>query len=217
MRMSGPKRAWLSGLAQRGLVVPRPRQRKARAASVDVRTPMFVVDIALSSGADLHDRLVEQGLAPDEVIFKYVWPRYEPPADSGIRSLMKSENLGRQFERLVAMHLEVPSGAPMPLATVRNVEGAFVGYLLERVEGETLQSLIDFGALAEARRQLDAVERTVGTLHARSMPHGDLNASNIIAADDGRTLLIDPVAYPGPGTKLEDEICLRRLRELISG
>jgi serine/threonine protein kinase len=176
---------------------------------------VFVVEIVLSSGAELHGRLVEQGLAPDEVLFKYFWPRYAPPADSGIGSLVKSEHLGGQFERLIAMHSVVPSAIPMPVATVRNVEGEFVGYLLERVEGETLHTLIANGALDEARHQLAAVERTVGRLHAKSVPHGDLNASNIIVAADGRTLLIDPVANPGPGTKLEDDLCLRQLRELV--
>jgi len=211
MENSGRKRAWLTGLS-----VPRPRQRKPREAPVGRRRPVYVVDIALANGAELRERLLEQGLAPDEVIFKYFWPRYEPPADSGIRSFVKSENLGLQFERLIAMHQEAPSAVPMPLATVRNVDGELVGYILERVEGETLQALIDFGALDEARRRLDAVQRTVAALHAKSLPHGDLNASNIVAADDGRTLLIDPVGNPGPGTKLEDELCLRKLRELTA-
>lgn len=214
MANSGRKRAWLTGLAPPWRLVP--RRRRPRPAAVGPRRPVFVVDVALASGAELRDRLVEQGLAPDEVIFKYFWPRYEPPADSGIRSFVKSENLGLQFERLIAMHLEAPSAIPMPLATVRNVDGELVGYLLERIEGETLQTLIDFGALDEVRRRLDAVTRTIAALHAKSMPHGDLNASNIVAADDGRTLLIDPVGNPGPGTKLEDEICLRQLRELIA-
>jgi aminoglycoside phosphotransferase (APT) family kinase protein len=178
------------------------------------RRPVFVVEIVVASGAELHDRLVAQGLAPDEVIFKYYWPRYAPPADSGIGSLVKSEHLGQQFERLIAMHSVVPSAIPMPVATVQNVEGEFVGYLLERVDGETLHTLLASGALDEARHQLEAVERVIGRLHAKSMPHGDLNASNIIVAADGRTLLIDPVAHPGPGTRLEDDLCLRQLREL---
>jgi len=100
---------------------------------------------------------------------------------------------------------------------VRNVDGDFVGYVLERVEGETFQTLLDRGALAEARRRLGAVERTVAKLHARSIPHGDLNAANIVAADDGRTVLIDPVASPGPGTMLEDELSLKLLREQVGG
>jgi len=184
-----------------------------RSGSVDRCQPAFVVDIALGSGAELNDRLREQGLTGEEVIFKYFWPRYAPPADSRIRSFVKSENLSWQFERLVGMHREVPSGVPRPLAAVRNADGAFVGYVLEWIEGETLQRLIDVGALDAVRRGLDAVEATIARLHAKSMPHGDLAASNILAADDGRTLLIDPVASPGPGTKLQDEICMRQLRE----
>jgi Lipopolysaccharide kinase (Kdo/WaaP) family len=193
----------------------RLRLRTPAAAPVPRRRPVFVVEIVVASGDELNDRLVEQGLAPDEVIFKYFWPRYAPPADSGIGSLVKSEQLGRQFDRLIEMHSVVPSAVPMPVATVRNAEGEFVGYLLERVEGETLHALIGSGALEQARDQLEAVERVVGRLHAKSMPHGDLNASNIIVAADGRTLLIDPVANPGPGTKLEDDLCLRQLRELV--
>jgi serine/threonine protein kinase len=174
-----------------------------------------VVDVALDSGLELSDRLREQGLAVDEVIFKCFWPRYVPPATSGIRSLVRSENLGLQFDRLVAMHRQVPSCAPAPLATVRNVDGALVGYLVEYVSGETLLTLIQLGARDEARRQLRAVEGAVARLHAKSFAHGDLTPANIIAADDGRTVLIDPVANPGPGTMLQDEICLREIWALI--
>ena len=44
-----------------------------------------------------------------------------------------------------------------------------------------------------------------------------LDTSNIIVADDGRTVLIDPVANPGPGTKLQDEICIGDIRRQIDG
>ncbi len=213
----GPDRAWLAGLGSRGSVVSRVRKQKPGRGSARRRRPGFVVDITLASGAELRDRLLAQGLSPDEVVFKYFWPRYAPPADSGIRSFVKSEHLGQQFDRLIAMHHEVPSAVPMPIGTVRNVDAELIGYLLERVEGETLQTLIDLGALDEARRVLDAVEGIVARLHAKGTPHGDLNPTNIIAADDGRALLIDPVANPGPGTRLEDELCLRQLRELVAG
>jgi hypothetical protein len=195
------------GLPRRGRNSEPPARRRAR----------LVVDIELAGGAELGDRLREQGLAPDEVLFKYFWGRYAPPPDSGIQSLLKSENLGGQFERLVAMHGVVPSGIPLPVGLVRNTDGELVGYLLERVEGATLQSLLDLGAFEEARRQLAVVERTVAKLHAKSIAHGDLNAHNVIASDDGRTLLIDPVAHPGKGTMLQDQLSLQELRELIAG
>jgi serine/threonine protein kinase len=198
-----------TGLASLARRLGRPKPPVSRA------TPFLLVDIELTSGAELEERLLQQGLSPGEVVFKYCWPRYAPPAASGIRSLAKFENLGRQFERLIAMHREAPSGIPMPVATVRSTEGEFVGYIFEYVVGETLRELLDVGAFDEAGRRLDAVERTLVRLHARSLPHGDINPSNIIAADDGRTLLIDPVANPGPGTTLQDELCLRELRELI--
>jgi aminoglycoside phosphotransferase (APT) family kinase protein len=190
--------------------------RRRRPAAPAPRRPIFVEDITLASGAELADRLLAQGLLPDEVVFKYVWPTYAPPPDSGIDAREKSENLSWQFERLLAMHRVIPSGVPMPVAIVRSPAHEFIGYLLERVEGETLQRLIAAGALDEARRRLDTVERNVARLHAKSLPHGDLNASNIIAADDGRTLLIDPVAHPSPGTQLSDELCLQELRELLA-
>jgi Ser/Thr protein kinase RdoA (MazF antagonist) len=179
------------------------------------RRPRTVVDIALASGDELNDRLLEQGLFPDEVMFKYLWPRYAPPAGSRIRSRVKTEQLGLQFERLIAMHREAPAAVPLPVAAVRNTDGDFVGYVLEYVEGETLQALIELGARDRACAQLDAVERVVARLHAKSLPHGDLTPANILAADDGRTVLIDPVANPGPGTALQDEICLRELRQLL--
>ncbi len=174
-----------------------------------------MVDIALGSGLELGDRLREQGLSTDEVIFKCFRPSYLPPPDSGIRSLVRSENLGLQFERLVAMHRCVPSSVPMPFATVRGDDGQLVGYVLEYVSGETLLALIHAGALDEARRQLGSVERAVARLHAKSLPHGDLTPANIVAADDGRTIMIDPVANPGPGTVLQDELSLREMLDVL--
>jgi len=206
---------WPIRLASPGRRIPWPRQRKARPVSRPRRRPRFVLDITLASGAELDERLLEQGLSPDEVVFKYCWPRYAPPAESRVRSFVNSENLGLQFERLVEMHQAVPSGVPMPVAAVWNRESEFVGYLLEYVGGETLATLIGLGFFDEALRQVEAVEKTVVRLAAKSMPHGDLTPSNILAADDGRTLVIDPVANPGPGTHLQDELCLKQLRELI--
>jgi serine/threonine protein kinase len=113
------------------------------------------------------------------------------------------------------MHRQAPANFPMPVATVKSSEGEFAGYLLEYVEGVTLKSLVESGMLAEASLQLDRVEETVGRMHTKNLPHGDLNSSNIIAADDGRTVLIDPVAHPGSGTKLQDELCISAMRTQI--
>lgn len=176
-----------------------------------------MVEIMIADGGELKDTLLREGLDPGEVIFKYCWHRYAPPVGSGIRAKAKFESLVAQFERLIAMHREAPSTIPMPVATVKSTDGEFAGYIIEYVEGRTLQTLISNGMVAEARRQLDIVETTIGKFHAKGMPHGDLNASNIIVADDGRTVLIDPVANPGSGTKLQDEICLDHLRKQIDG
>jgi RIO-like serine/threonine protein kinase len=170
----------------------------------------------IADGAELKTRLLEQGLDADEIVFKYFWPRYAPPAGSGIRSLVKSEHLRPQFERLVELHGIVQSHVPMPLATVRNTDGEFVGYILEYVDGVTLRELVEGGMVDEARRQLARVEEAVEKLHARSVAHGDLNASNVLAADDGRTLLIDPVPFAKPETRLQDELCLAELRGLVA-
>src|SRR5262249_32622998 len=154
---------------------------------------------------------------PDEVVFKYFWPRFAPPPDAGILSLYKEENLSGQFERLIAMHRVVPSGIPLPVGMVRNTGGEQVGYLLERIEGVTFQSLLDASVSTEARRRLTVVERNVAKLHAKSIPHGDLNAYNVILSDDDRTLLIDPVPNPGPGAMLQDELLLEELRKALPG
>jgi aminoglycoside phosphotransferase (APT) family kinase protein len=192
------------------------RARRRRWGAPARARARFVVDITLADGAELPDRLREQGISPEEVVFKYFWPRYRPPADSGVPSLVKSEHLGLQFERLVAMHREAPASVPLPVASVTSSDGELVGYLLEYVEGETLQALIARGERGRASRHLEAVERTMARLHARSMPHGDLTPANILVADDGRTLLIDPVANPQPGTTVQDELCLKELRELLA-
>ena len=177
--------------------------------------PIFFSDIVVNDGSELKRELLRQGLSPDEVILKHYWPRFAPPADAGIRAIAKSENLRLQFDRLVAMHRVTPSSIPMPAAIVKSSQGEFAGYLLEHVEGDTLDSLISAGQTDEARRQLELVEKALEKLHAKSLPHGDVNASNIIVADDGRTLLIDPVASPGPGAKLQDAICLEQIRRQI--
>jgi hypothetical protein len=179
------------------------------------RRPKFVVDIVISDSSELRDRLLKEGLDPGEVVLKYCWRRYAPPLGSGIRSKFNSESLSAQFERLIAMHRLAPARFPMPVATVKSTDGGFAGYVLEYVEGETLQSIISAGMLTEARRQLDIVEDTIVKLHARGMSHGDINSSNVIAADDGRTILIDPVPNPGPGTKLQDDICIQDIRKEI--
>ncbi len=191
------------------------RRASRSGAGPQVRRPIFYTDIVVSDGAELREALREQGFSPEDVILKYCWPRFAPSADSGIRSVLKSEHLGLQFERLMAMHRVVPAHIPMPAARVSNPEGEFAGYILEFVSGETLSSLISFGMIEEARRQLVLVTATIGKLHAKSLPHGDVNGSNVIAADDGRTLLIDPVPNPGSGATLQDELCLEQLRNEI--
>lgn len=189
--------------------------RSGSRAARPARRPIFYSDIVIADGSELEAGLLRQGLSPDEVVLKYCWPRYAPPRGSGIRAIAKSENLGVQFDRLLAMHRVVPSRVPMPAAIVKSPQGEFAGYLLEYVRGETLQTIISSGRLAEARRQLALVEQTIAKLHARSLAHGDVNASNVIVADDGRTLLIDPVSNPGPGARLQDELSLQQIRRLI--
>lgn len=201
-----------SGLGN--LRVPHLLRRRTQWQS-SARRPRYVVDIEIADGSELRAALRRQGLAPDEVIFKYFWPRYAPPVELGIQSLLKSENLAGQFDRLVAMHRIVPSAIPLPVGLVRNTSGELVGYVLERVDGVTLQELLDVGAFVEARRRLAALERTVAKLHLKAIAHGDLNAYNVIASDDGRTILIDPVGNPGPGTMLQDELSLSELRALV--
>ena len=180
------------------------------------RGSIHVVEIVVAGGAELKPRLLEQGLDCDEIVFKYHWPRYGPPEDSGIRSLVKSEHLRPQFERIDEMHGIVPSSIPLPVAPVRNPEDEFVGYILEYVEGVTLQALVQEGMLAEAGRQLDRVALAVEKLHAKSVVHGDLNPANVIAADDGRTVLLDPLPFPKPQMKLQDELLLEDLREKVA-
>jgi serine/threonine protein kinase len=193
------------------------RRRAGRGAALpSVQTkPVYLTEIVVSSGQEIAPRLAEQGLSPDEVVLKYCWPRYAPPPGSGIRLIGKLENLGQQFERLIAMHRAVPSSIPMPVGVVKSSEGEFVGYVLEYASGETLETLISLGHLDEAARQLALVEQTVGKLHAKSIAHGDVNPMNVIAADDGRTLLIDPVPVSGPGTMLQDELCIGWIRNRI--
>ncbi len=189
--------------------------RRPRAGGAARTRPIFFREIVIAGGEELRDALLGQGLDPDEVVLKYCWPRYAPRPEDGIRSISKSENLGMQFERLVAMHRVVPSSVPLPAAIVRSTEGEFAGYILEYVGGESLQTLIARGTVDAAREQLAIVEEVVEKLHAKSLPHGDINPSNVVVADDGRTLLIDPVANPGTGAALQDRICLDQIGQQI--
>jgi serine/threonine protein kinase len=180
------------------------------------RSSIHVVEIVIAEGAELKPRLLEQGLDCDEIVFKYHWPRYAPPEGAGIRALVKSEHLRPQFERIVEMHGIVPSSIPLPVAPVRNPDGEFVGYILEYVEGVTLHALVQEGMLAEAERQLDRAALAIDKLRAKSVVHGDLNPTNIVAADDGRTVLLDPQPFPKPQMKLQDELLIEGLRRQIS-
>jgi hypothetical protein len=193
----------------------RRRRGSGAAGASTAPKPIFYRDIVISRGEELRDGLLAQGLAPDEVILKYCWPSYAPPAGDGIRAIANYESLGLQFERLIAMHRVTPAHIPMPVAKVTSEQGEFAGYVLEYVSGETLGALISYGMVDEARRQLARVEAAIAKLHAKDLPHGDVTPANVIAADDGRTLLIDPVANPGPGTRLQDELCLTQLRNEI--
>jgi hypothetical protein len=167
-----------------------------------------VVDVVIADGVELRQRLLEQGLDTGEIVFKYHWPRYAPPDEARIRSLVKSEHLRPQFERIVEMHAIVPSSIPLPVGQVRNPDGDFVGYILEYVDGVTFGDLLQSGMLDEARRQHDRVRETVMKLHAKNVFHGDLNPWNVIVADDGRTVLLDPVPFSKPELALQDELCL---------
>ena len=192
-------------------------RRRSSASRPGRRKSIYETEIVIADGAELKEELLGQGLATDEIVFKYFWPRYAPPPGAGIRSLLKSEQLRAQFDRLVALHAIVQSSVPMPLAAVLNPDREFVGYVLEYVEGVTLHELIVDGMLDEARRRLANVEETLAKLHAKGAAHGDVTASNVIAADDGRTLLLDPIPFPKEQTKLQDELCLEELRRLVDG
>ena len=197
-------------------VSPRLPRRRAR-SSPPRKKSIFETEIVVADGAELKEQLLGQGLDTDEIVFKYFWPRYAPPPSAGIRSLLRSEQLRAQFDRLVSLHAIVQSSVPMPLAAVVNTDREFVGYVLEYVEGVTLQELITDGMLDEARRRLASVEETVAKLHTKGASHGDITASNVIAADDGRTLLLDPIPFPKEQTTLQDELCLVELRRQVDG
>jgi serine/threonine protein kinase len=193
----------------------RSRSGRPAVTATELAKPSFLVEIVVSSGEEIEQRLAEQGLAPEEIVLKYCWPRYAPPAGSGIRVISKFESLGQQFDRLIAMHRVVQSAIPMPVGVVKSSEGEFVGYVLEYAEGDTLETLLGLGLLDEAQRRLAIVEETLEKLHAKSIAHGDVNPSNVIAADDGRTLLIDPIPVPGSGARLQDELCVAEIRSRI--
>jgi serine/threonine protein kinase len=192
-------------------------RRRTSSSPAGRRKSIFETEIVIADGGELKERLLAQGLDTDEIVFKYFWPRYAPPPSAGVRSLLRSEQLRAQFDRLVALHAIVQSSVPMPLAAVLNTDREFVGYVLEYVEGVTLRDLLADGMLDEARRQLGQVEETLAKLHAKGAAHGDINASNVIAADDGRTLLLDPIPFPKEQTRLQDELCLEELRSQVTG
>ena len=192
-------------------------RRSSSSLPPERRSSSHVVEIVIAEGTELKPRLLEQGLDCDEIVFKYHWPRYAPPPEAGIRSLVKSEHLQPQFDRIAEMHRIAPSSIPLPVAPVRNPGGEYVGYILEYIEGVTVHELVRDGMLEEAKRQLDRVEQAVAKLHSKQVAHGDLTPGNIVAADDGRTVLLDPVAFPKPQLKLQDELCLQELRRQLDG
>jgi len=211
------KRGWTGGIARTVRLPLGPLRRGAPPLpAAGPRRSIHVTEIVIADGAELATRLRAEGLDTDEIVFKYHWPRYAPPPGAGIRSIVKSDQLRAQFDRLVAMHAIVQASIPLPVAPVLSPEREFVGYVLEYVEGVTLRELISDGMLDEARRRFEVVRQTVGKLHARSVAHGDINTSNVIAADDGRTVLVDPVPFPKRATFLQDELCLAGIERKLA-
>ena len=64
----------------------RSRSGRPAVTATELAKPSFLVEIVVSSGEEIEQRLAEQGLAPEEIVLKYCWPRYAPPAGSGIRA-----------------------------------------------------------------------------------------------------------------------------------
>jgi RIO-like serine/threonine protein kinase len=52
------------------------------------------------------------------------------------------------------------------------------------------------------------VRDVVARLHGKNVVHGDLNPWNVVVADDGRTVLLDPVPFAKTELALQDELCL---------
>jgi len=72
--------------------------------------------------------------------------------------------------------------------------------VMERVEGDTLESLMVRGGLRtrELREQVvEGVERGLGALHAVGLVHGDVSPANVIVRADGSSVLVDVVEGPG--------------------
>ena len=68
--------------------------------------------------------------------------------------------------------------------------------VMERVEGDTLESLMLRGGLRtrEVReRVVEGVERGLGELHAVGLVHGDVSPANVIVRPDGCAVLVDVV------------------------
>ena len=100
------------------------------------------------------------------------------------------------------MHAIVPSSIPLPVAQVRNPDREFVGYILEYVAGRDVQRAAPDGDARRGEAAARPRARSGGEgSTAKNVVHGDLNPWNVVVADDGRTVLLDPVPFAKPAAR----------------
>ncbi|NTU71567.1 MAG: protein kinase [Coriobacteriia bacterium] len=115
-----------------------------------------------------------------------------------------SEDLAARFVRegQAAARLNHPGIVTIHAAEVYDGRAAIV---MEVIEGDTLSSILDAGALTPtaAYAVLDQLLDAVGFAHSRGVVHRDLKPDNIFITHDGRVKLADfGIAHVGTGAAL---------------
>lgn len=102
-----------------------------------------------------------------------------------------------QFDKLSKMYDVLPEAIPTPITKVRNDDGKEIGYIMRKIEGNTMADYLA-GLNADIRYQekdriLKELNGYIGKLSANGIGHGDIHARNVIIYN-GKPFLVDPFA-----------------------
>ncbi len=113
-----------------------------------------------------------------------------------------------QFELMQKIRVVDKAVIAEPIALVVGEGNRVVGYLLEKVHGDSLGSLIENGKLTPA--ETIKIERKLRTMirkmHRHGIGHGDLNKGNIIINKGLKIKLIDPLDGRRHELNIRDDI-----------
>ncbi len=100
-----------------------------------------------------------------------------------------------QFEKLSKLYRILPDAVPAPITKVRRNDGKEIGYIMSKVNGETMSSYLE--SIDESLRNKEndrlvtEISMYIKVLSENGVGHGDIHRRNIIVYG-GKPFLLDP-------------------------